>query len=66
MRPNLYSWNEISNMLYLYSPVRTGFSKSHRNDTYTDKTATLDNMKALLQFFIKFPSYKKNDFFITG
>ena len=65
-----YSWNKLSNVLYLESPVNVGFSynstKMADADMYSDE-ATIDaKYHALLDFFEKYPQLKKNKFYITG
>ena len=45
---------------------QVGFSESHRNNTYSDETATEDNLKALRKFYEKFPTLKKNELYISG
>ena len=62
---NEYAWNKRANLLYITSPQGVGFSigKPERLD---DGTVAQYNLKALLQFFVKFPNLKKNDFYMTG
>lgn len=43
-----------------------GFSSSKRDLKHNDSSVAMDNYKALLAFFNKFPNLKKNDFYITG
>lgn len=45
---------------------KVGFSQSYRNNTYSDETATVDNLKAILKFYEKFPELKKNELYISG
>ncbi|XP_028409969.1 lysosomal protective protein-like [Dendronephthya gigantea] len=64
---NPYSWNKVANMLYLESPAGVGFSYSDdKNYTTDDDTVSMDNYVALLAFFVKFPQFKNNPFFVTG
>ncbi|CAG2116989.1 unnamed protein product [Medioppia subpectinata] len=62
-----HSWNSVANVLYLESPSGTGFSYDDNNNyTNTDESTALDNYLSLESFFIKFPQFKKNEFYITG
>ena len=51
-------------MFYLESPAGVGFSFG--NTTSNDKSVAVDNLKAVLEFFKKFPEYKSIDFYIAG
>ena len=65
---NEYSWNEISNLLFVDQPLGTGFSKTNKPDHY----ARNENMvsETFYKFFVKFldqfPEYKGRPFYITG
>lgn len=64
---NPYSWNKVANMLYLESPAGVGFSYSlDKNYTTDDDTVSMDNYVALQDFFLKFPQFRKNAFYVTG
>lgn len=57
-----------ANMLYLESPVGTGFSPadstttSPMNDTHTSR----DNLQALKLFFRRYPQLRDNALYLTG
>lgn len=65
---NPYSWNRVSNILYLDSPAGVGWSYSNTSsDLLTDDTLTArDNFVFLQNWFEEFPEYKSREFFITG
>ncbi|XP_074644428.1 lysosomal protective protein-like [Tubulanus polymorphus] len=64
---NPYSWNLVSNMLYLEAPAGVGFSYSpYKNYTTDDDETSLNNYHALVDFFDKYPEFRKNEFYITG
>ncbi|XP_071092311.1 lysosomal protective protein-like [Haliotis cracherodii] len=64
---NPHSWNAIANMLFLEAPAGVGFSYSDdRNYTTDDNEVAYNNYLALKDFFMKYPEYKTNDFYITG
>ncbi|XP_072374734.1 lysosomal protective protein-like [Scyliorhinus torazame] len=64
---NGYSWNRVANVLYLESPAGVGFSYSdNRNYVTNDMEVAENNYLALLDFFKKFPSFQRNDFYVTG
>ena len=65
LKSNPYAWNKKANLLYISSPGGVGFSKGSRK-VYDDANTAEDNMQAMLAFFKKFPTLKKNDFYITG
>ncbi|KAL5222919.1 hypothetical protein ABZP36_027632 [Zizania latifolia] len=66
---NKFAWNNEANLLFLESPVGVGFS-------YTNTSSDLDNMddhfvaedtyNFLVNWFKRFPQYKKHDFYISG
>ena len=55
-------------MLYLESPIGTGFSyNTHKLDLVNDDSTTAaSNFAALRAFYVKFPHLANNEFFITG
>ncbi|RAL46037.1 hypothetical protein DM860_006191 [Cuscuta australis] len=66
---NKYSWNLESHMLYIDSPIGTGFSYSNSHSDYKiwNHTMTVnENMKFLVKWFEKFPKYKNSDFYLGG
>ena len=66
---NQFAWNKKANVIYLESPAGVGFSYNDNGPTdmkYTDSLVANDNRLALVNFFLKFPEYKKNDFYISG
>ena len=62
------SWNTLANILYLESPVGVGFSHFSGNGTFsnTDQFTAKMNLKAIQNFFEKFPQFKANRFYIAG
>ncbi|XP_056134183.1 cathepsin A-like [Lampris incognitus] len=64
---NKCSWNKIANILYLESPAGVGYSYSDNKKYKTDDDQVAeDNCRALQNFFVKFPNFTRNDFFIFG
>ncbi|XP_037552162.1 cathepsin A-like [Nematolebias whitei] len=64
---NPLSWNKIANMLYLESPAGVGYSYSDDQEYKTDDDKVADdNYRALQSFFVKFPNFTENEFFIFG
>jgi Carboxypeptidase C (cathepsin A) len=66
---NIWSWNQLVNILYFESPAGVGFSPSNltiNKTNYNDNTTTIDNYNALVSFFKGFPEYANNDFWISG
>ncbi|XP_058067425.1 serine carboxypeptidase-like 32 [Magnolia sinica] len=66
---NPYSWNKEANMLFLESPVGVGFSYSNTTSDYSilgDDFTANESYTFLHKWFAKFPSYRKQNFFIAG
>ena len=67
---NDYSWNKKANVIYLESPAGVGFSYIDSKDDsdwiVNDETSSVQNLEAMVQFFLKFPDFKRNDFYISG
>ncbi|KAL5992981.1 Serine carboxypeptidase-like 42 [Asimina triloba] len=68
LRKNHYSWNKVSNLLFVESPAGVGWSYSNRtSDLNTGDARTAEDMyKFLLGWFEKFPKYKSRALFLTG
>lgn len=64
VNPN--SWNKKANVLYLELPAGTGFSDINFKEDITDDTYTTDAVNSIRSFFARFPSFKKNDLYLTG
>lgn len=59
----------VANVLYLESPAGVGFSYSSNKSFYTlvtDEITARDNLVFLQRWFVEFPEYSNNNFFITG
>ncbi|GFY39724.1 lysosomal protective protein [Trichonephila inaurata madagascariensis] len=64
---NPYAWNRVANVIFLETPAGVGFSYAdNENNVTDDDTVSLENYKALLHFFEKFPQFKKNELYLTG
>lgn len=67
---NEYSWNKNANVIYLESPAGVGFSTIDSDDDMDwetdDETSAQQNLEAVVDFFRRFPDFKRNDFYIAG
>ena len=68
LKKNDFSWNEISNLLFVDQPLGTGFSKTNKPDHYatSEKMVAETFYKFFTMFLDKFPEYKDRPFYITG
>lgn len=61
------SWTKLYNVLYIDSPVGTGFSFTTKDGYARNQTIVGQHLyEALKQFFLLFPELKENSFYITG
>jgi serine carboxypeptidase-like clade 2 len=58
-----WAWNMKANLLFLETPG-AGFSTGPTNTS--DVQVTLDHLLALMQFYARFPTQKKNDLYLAG
>jgi cathepsin A (carboxypeptidase C) len=68
---NPYSWNSFANFLVIDQPAGTGLSyveKSQDDNCYTktEAKATRQLLDGLLQFFARWPEYRRNDLYVFG
>jgi len=65
---NAYTWNKVSNLLYIDQPIGTGFSKcssiTHLDTTEEEIAANVNSF--ISGFLEENPDFKGRDFFITG
>ncbi|CAJ0935341.1 unnamed protein product, partial [Mesorhabditis belari] len=67
---NVYAWNARANVLYIDTPIGTGFSYD-TNDTMSiyadDDLSRQQNYASIFDFFSRVaPEYKDRDFYLTG
>lgn len=65
---NQFRWNQVANVLFLEAPAGVGFSYRENSQDYAtdDDQVASDNHEAIKHFFLKFPQFKANPFFVTG
>jgi len=65
---NPYAFTAAANMLFLETPVGTGFSRciNASECTSTDTSTAENNHEFLLGFLARFPRFRSNPFFIMG
>lgn len=63
-----YSWNMNHNVIYIDNPVGTGYSfvDDERGYATNETHVGRDVHTALVQFFILFPEFQQNEFYVTG
>ncbi|KAK8712270.1 hypothetical protein V6N13_147510 [Hibiscus sabdariffa] len=65
---NLFSWNKVSNLLFIDSPIGAGWSYSNASGPYKNGD---DSTKKLLVSFMqnwyeKYPNFKSKDLYVAG
>lgn len=68
MQVNPYSWNKVSNLLFLESPAGVGFSYSNTSADYrsNDAKTAADSYTFLLRFLARYPGLAASELYITG
>ncbi|XP_045473270.1 venom serine carboxypeptidase-like [Harmonia axyridis] len=62
-----YSWTQTHSVIYIDSPVGTGFSFTNEGGYAQNETQVGEELyNALEQFFLLFPKLQNNPFFVTG
>jgi len=67
-KANPYTWNKNATMIWIDSPVGTGFSYVKDDDYATDEKTIANDLLTALQaiLFAKYPQFGGNPFFIFG
>ena len=65
---NPWSWNNITNNLFIESPAGVGYSycTSANGCNHDDNSTAADNLAAVVAFFAAYPELQKSKFWITG
>ena len=67
LKPNVETWNDRANLLYIESPAHVGFSIGGPNDwNFTDWSQSKDLFAAVQFFYTEFPEMLTNPLWITG
>jgi serine carboxypeptidase-like clade II len=68
LRRNPWTWNTVSNMLYVESPAFVGFSYSNNpgDEIVGDERTAQDLVQFLLGFFKRYPNYASRPLFLTA
>ncbi|XP_057669453.1 venom serine carboxypeptidase-like [Diorhabda carinulata] len=61
-----FSWVETHSVIYIDSPVGTGYSFTNGGYAQNETKVGEDLYVALIQFFTLFPELQKNDFYVSG
>jgi len=65
---NEFSWNKLSNVVFIEVPCGVGFSYSSSLSDYVtgDEMTAVDNYQLIQLFFKRFPEYLSNDLYLIS
>ncbi|XP_016702093.1 serine carboxypeptidase-like 44 [Gossypium hirsutum] len=68
LKRNPYAWTKVSNMLFIDSPIGSGWSYSNTNSDYQagDVSTNDDLVVFILKWFQKYPIFKFRDLYLGG
>ncbi len=65
--PNPHAWNKRANMIYVDNPIGAGFSFGDYDGLPASQQDAGDDLYEFLrQFFLLFPEYQHNEFYVFG
>ncbi|KAE8684264.1 putative Pyridoxal phosphate phosphatase-related protein [Hibiscus syriacus] len=68
LEKNLFSWNKVSNLLFIDSPIGCGWSYSNTISDYNngDDSTTKILVSFMQKWYGKYPEFKSRDVFLAG
>ncbi|XVF26762.1 hypothetical protein REPUB_Repub14bG0046400 [Reevesia pubescens] len=65
---NLFSWNKVSNLLFIDSPIGAGWSYSNKTSDYKngDDSTNKKLLKFIQKWYEKYPDFKSRDLYLAG
>ncbi|XVE52080.1 hypothetical protein DITRI_Ditri02bG0092300 [Diplodiscus trichospermus] len=68
LQRNLFSWNKVSNLLFIDSPIGAGWSYSNTSSDYSngDDSTNKNLMTFILKWYEKYPDFKSRDVYLAG
>ncbi|XWS20274.1 hypothetical protein CRYUN_Cryun31cG0086600 [Craigia yunnanensis] len=68
LQRNLFSWNKVSNLLFIDSPIGAGWSYSNTTSDYSngDDSTNKNLITFILKWYEKFPDFKSRDVYLAG
>jgi len=68
LTPNIWTWTQVANVIFIEQPAGVGFSWSADSDDYTvgDSQAAEDVYQFLLGFTARYPQYAGRELYLSG